>query len=232
MNLRALALSAALVAAGPLAAQALVTTPADLARPVVLEPDQAVIVFGVRRDLAGASKRAARLGFARYDLDRRDILLPPAGEERRRQGASWFVNVRSEGKTAPVDLVVVPVTAGDWVLYGAAAETRYRLAYAFCFDAPVFRVEPGAVVYFGDVTPFARDSSFRMGLQNAEPPTHTMAMPWSSDIAAARAALAPLQPELAARMQPAELRNGATFPCALAYQRHYRIPGIPDLDPR
>lgn len=226
-----LALLGGLLLAGPATAQALVGQPADLRQPVLLLPDQGAIVFGVRRELPGASKRAARLAFARYDLAARDLALPPAGTEKRKDGPNWFVNVRSLGQTQPVDLVVVPVTAGDWVLYGGQAETDRKLSYAFCFGAPVFRVEPGAVVYFGDVTPFVRDNFFSMRNQISEPNTQTMAMAWSSDIEAARATLAKLQPDLAARMQPAALRNGATFVCALAFQRHFRIPGMPDLDP-
>lgn len=230
MSMRAL-FASVLLSATPAGAQAVVQTPADLRKPILLQPDQGVIVVGVRRDLPGASRRAVRLGLARYDLVARDLLNPPAGDEKRKDGPNWFVNVRSQGQTQPVDLLVVPVTAGDWVLYGGQAETDRKLSYAFCFGAPVFRVEPGAVVYFGDVTPFVRDNFFSMRNQISEPNTQTMAMAWSSDIAAARAALAPLQPDLATRMQPAALRNGATFVCALAFQRHFRIPGMPDLDP-
>lgn len=219
----------ALLLAGPACAQAQVLQASDLSQPVALAPDQGAILVGIRRTAPGASRRDVRIALARFDAEGRTLLLPDRSELRRRDGPNWFVNLASRGKSLPFDLLLIPVTAGDWVLYGAQAEVDGRLSVAFCFGAPVVRVNPGEVAYFGDLTPFTRNNFWSARNQISEPNIETIATAWSSDPEGARARLAERQPGLSPALRPADMRNGATFPCALLFQRHFLIPGIPEL---
>jgi hypothetical protein len=116
----------------------------------------------------------------------------------------------------------MPVSAGDYVLYGATPGVK-MVTNTFCFAAPAFSVRPGEIVYFGDVTPYAPAE-----LEDGE---KVMAMAYSAKLDAAREALKS-QPALASGLRAAELRNNATYSCSGQEMMGYVVPGAEALPPK
>jgi len=103
-----------------------------------------------------------------------------------------------------VSAFVVP--AGDWRLVSLSTDTP---ATSHCLGAPMFRVEPGQVVFAGALNV---DGEVSLTLDNA------------------RAALA-AQPHLAERLQPASYVNGSTFECGSAwFATAYEITDAPFVE--
>lgn len=220
---RAAAALAALALAAPAAAQLKVEKPADLAAPVVLAPKQGAIVVGIRRPDKMSEHKGGTVAFARYDLDKRDIVAQPKGAKKAGDTTTYWVQVRSGDKTLAAEYLVMPVAEGDYVLFGATPAKAPQVANTFCLGAPTFHVAAGEVVYFGDLTPYPR-----VKLVDG---TSTEAMAWSSHPDAAKAALAGKQAALAAALKTAELRNEATYGCAGIAMTAYAVPGAPALPP-
>jgi len=221
-TLRAAAALAAFAAAVPAAAQLRVDKPADLAAPVALGPSQGAIVVGIRRPDKMSEHKGGTIAFARYDLAKRDIVAQPKGAKKAGDTTTYWVQVHSGDKTLAAEYLVMPVTAGDYVLFGASPAKVPQVANTFCLGAPAFHVAAGEVIYFGDLTPYPR-----VKLVDG---TSTEAMAWSSHPEAARAALAK-QAALLASLKPAELSNEATFGCAAVTMTAYAVPGAPALPP-
>jgi hypothetical protein len=221
--LRAAATLTALAAALPAAAQLKVDKPADLAAPVTLGPRQGAIVVGIRRPDKMSEHKGGTVAFARYDVEKRDIVAQPRHAKKDGDTTTYWVQVRSGDKTLAAEYLVMPVAAGDYVLFGATPAKMPQVANTFCLGAPTFHVGAGEVVYFGDLTPYPR-----VKLVDG---TSTEAMAWSSHPDAARAALAGKQAGLAAALRPAELRNEATYGCAGLAMTAYAVPGFPALPP-
>jgi len=219
---RAAAALAALALASPAAAQLKVEKPADLAAPVTLGPKQGAIVVGIRRPDKMSEHKGGTFAFARYDLAKRDIVAQPKGAKKAGDTTTYWVQVRSGDKTLAAEYLVMPVTEGDYVLFGASPAKVPQILNTFCLGAPAFHVGAGEVVYFGDLTPYPR-----VKLVDG---TSTEAMAWSSHPDAAKAALAK-QAALAAALKPAELRNEATYGCAAVTMTAYSVPGAPALPP-
>ena len=98
------------------------------------------------------------------------------------------------------------VPAGDWRLVSLSTDTP---ATSHCLGAPMFRVEPGQVVFAGA---FDADGGVSLGLDDA------------------RAALA-AQPHLAERLQAASYVNGSTFECGSAwFATAYEIADAPFVE--
>jgi hypothetical protein len=222
-TLRAAAGLAALAAALPAAAQLRVEKPADLATPVTLGPKQGAIVVGIRRPDKMSEHKGGTFAFARYDVAKRDIVAMPKHAKKEGDTTTYWVQVRSGDKTLSAEYLVMPVTAGDYVLFGASPAKVPQVVNTFCLGGPSFHVAAGEVVYFGDFTPYPR-----VKLVDG---TSTEAMAWSSHPDAAKAALAGKQAALAAMLKPAEIRNEATFGCAAVTMTAYAVPGAPTLPP-
>ncbi|HEX9933455.1 MAG TPA: hypothetical protein VGB08_11485 [Allosphingosinicella sp.] len=214
------ALALAVSAAAPASAQLRVERRANLAAPVELGRNQGAILVGFRRPDAISARRHGAVGFARYDVEARDVIAQPRGARRAGDTNTYWVLAKSGDRTLESDHALMIVSAGDYVLFGAAP-TRI-LDNTFCLGAPTFRVNPGEVVYFGDVTPY-QNVRFEDGHR-------ANAMAYSADLDAARAALQSA-PALAAAVRPAELRNGATFGCVAQNMLSYAVPGAPELPP-
>jgi hypothetical protein len=221
LTLRAAGALAA-VAAVPAAAQLKVEKPADLAAPVALGPKQGAIVVGIRRPDKMSEHKGGTIAFARYDIAKRDIVAMPKHAKKEGDTTTYWVQVRSGDKTLAAEYLVMPVTAGDYVLFGATPAKMPQVANTFCLGAPAFHVAAGEVVYFGDLTPYPS-----VKLVDG---TSTAAMAWSSHPDAARAALGK-QAALAAALKPAELSNEATYGCAGLAMTAYAVPGAPALPP-
>jgi hypothetical protein len=222
-TLRAAAALAVLAAAAPAFAQLKVEKPADLAAPVTLGPKQGAIVLGIRRPDKMSEHKGGTVAFARYDVAKRDIVAMPKHAKKEGDTTTYWVQVRSGDKTLAAEYLVMPVTAGDYVLFGATPAKMPQVANTFCLGAPAFHVAAGEVVYFGDLTPYPK-----VKLVDG---TSTEAMAWSSHPDAAKAALAGKQAALAAALKPAELSNDATYGCAGVAMTAYAVPGAPALPP-
>jgi hypothetical protein len=213
----------ALAAAVPATAQLSVNKPADLTKPIVLNPKQGAIVVGFRRPDKMSAGKTGLVAFARYDVDKRDIVAQPRHAKKEGDTTTYWVQVRSGDKTLAGEYLVLPVTAGDYVLFGATPMKAPQVANTFCLGAPAFHVAAGEVVYFGDLTPYPK-----VRLVDG---TSTQAMAWSSHPDAAKAALAGKQGAIATALKPAELRNEATYGCAGLSMTAYMVPGAPTLPP-
>ncbi len=234
-RLLALALLAT-VAATPVAAQLNVTKRADLTKPVVLAPGQAAIIVGFRRPDELSAGKSGILVFARYDLEKRDLIDRPRDAKKSGDTNTYSISVRSGDRKLTLDHAVMLVSPGDYVLLGAAPGPVPSVTNNFCFSAPVFHVGAGETVYFGDVTPY-------LGVEMAEPnifkPPSVMglkvigdnigsAMAYSANPDDARAAVAG-QPALATGFKPGVIRNGATFGCNAPEMTAYIVPGAESL---
>jgi len=221
---RAAAALAALAAGlAPAAAQLKVEKPADLTQPVTLGPKQGAIVVGIRRPDKMSEHKGGTVAFARYDVARRDIVAQPKGAKKAGDTTTYWVQVRSGDKTLAAEYLVMPVTEGDYVLFGASPAKVPQILNTFCLGAPTFHVGAGEIVYFGDLTPYPR-----VKLVDG---TSTEAMAWSTHPDAAKAALAGKQAALAAALKPAALSNEATYGCAAVTMTAYAVPGAPALPP-
>jgi hypothetical protein len=193
---------------------------ADLAQPVALEPGQAAIVIGFRRPNAASMGKSGQLAFARYDLAKRDLILPPDGAKKKADATTYGIKIASDDRNAALEHVVMLVSPGDYVLLGATPGPVAGVTNSFCFGAPTFSVAAGETVYFGDITPY-----IAVPLADG---SRTNAMAWSDHPEDARAALEN-QPALVAGFRSADLRNAALYRCFGIEMNAYYIPGKPNL---
>lgn len=221
---RALVIAALALAslAAPVSAQLNVNRRADLALPVVLGPGQGAIMVGFRRPDRLSAGKSAAVAFTRYNIEGRDLILQPRHARRDGDTTTYNVLAKSGDRNLPLDHAVMVVSAGDYVLYGATPGPAKQVDNTFCLGTAVFRVNPGEVVYFGDLTPY-------MLVEMADG-HRANAMAYSSHPEEARQALAG-RPELAAAFRPAEIRNGATYGCVAQAMLAYAVPGAPFLPP-
>lgn len=216
--IRSLILAAAI--ASPAAAQLSVQKRADLAKPVVLGPGQGAIVIGFRRPDDWSAGKSGTIAFARYDVERRDMIARPKDAKKLGDTNTYWISVTSGDRKLALDHAVMLVSAGDYVLYGAQPGPGGMVANAFCFSAPTVRVNAGEVVYFGDMTPY-------LGARLADGGNH-FGMAYSFHPDDARMVLAG-QPGLAAAFKPGDVRNGASYTCSGQSMMAYVAPGKPSL---
>lgn len=236
MMIRTLLLASALLAATPAIAQLNVTKRADIVQPIVLAPGQAAVIVGFRRPDAMSMGKSGLVVFGRYDIEKRDLVDRPRDAKKNGDTTTYSISVHSGDRKLPLDHAIMLVSAGDYVLLGAAPGAVPGVTNSFCFGAPTFHVGAGEVVYFGDLTPYL---GVRMAdPNNFAPPTPMgikaisdnigSAMAYSSHSDDARAALS-AQPALAKAFKPAHLRNGATYGCFAQEMTAYIVPGVESL---
>ncbi len=193
----------------------------DPALPVTLAEGEGAIVVAFRRPDALTAGRSAGARFLRYDLQAQDALFRPRDWKKKGDTTTYLVEANSADKRAGIEVQVLRVTAGAYVL-DSLTLVRRQFPVSNCFGAPVFSVAPGQVVYFGDLLPYrVRRNAAGMwagGIFHAE------------NLEDARAALASAQPALAAAMVPAEIQNGATYACAGISMARYDLPGKPKIE--
>jgi len=194
----------------------------DSASPLAIAPEEGAIVFAFRRPDEGSAGRTGEVHFARYDVEARDLVYRPRDWRRRGDNTTYHMAVISRNRRAPLEVHVLKVTPGDYVIAGHVPGL-VPVTNSFCFGAPTFRVEPGQVVYVGDFIPFmnARLSTGERLTQIA----------YTSHIDDTRRTLAVQQPSLAAALTQATLRNGATFACAAVTMDRWDLPGVDSLPP-
>ena len=189
----------------------------DLSKPLALGAGQGAILVAFRRPDGHSLGKSAAAGFARYDAAASDLHYQPRDWKKRGDTTTYAVQARSLDKKAGLELHIVPVTAGRYVLTGAQSGPYTPEAQpSFCLGAPAFDVATGEIVYFGDLTPY-------MGAP-AEKGGKLYAIPYSRDAEAAKALLASRQPALAAAFKPAVVENGATYGCAGVTMTAYQVP--------
>lgn len=237
--------AAALLPLMPASGQLKVTKPADLGTPLQLAQGQGAIVVGFRRPDKMSAGKSGAFSFARYDVAARNTVYQPKDAKAKGDTTTYWVDVRSKNKKQSTEYLVFPVSAGDYVLFGASPGPGGQVLNNFCLGAPTFRVNAGEVVYFGDLAPYmmvkmldpagaSKPSTVGAGLLGgAMIKTMTAgrgnAMAYSSHPDDARTALAG-QPALASALKPAEIRNGATYGCLGQAMTAYQVPGAAELE--
>jgi hypothetical protein len=192
----------------------------DPAVPLALAPGEGAMVFAFRRPDEGSAGRTAEVHFARYDIGQRDLIYQPRDWRSRGDTTTYRMNVISRDRRAPLEVHVMKVTPGDYVIAGHVPGL-VPVTNSFCFGAPTFHVGAGEVVYVGDFVPF----------MNAQMSTgdRLTAMAYTSNIEDSRRTLAAQQPALAAALAPATLRNGATYACSAVTMDRWDIAGLESL---
>jgi len=189
----------------------------DPAAPVTLAPNEAAVVLTFRRPDIDSAGRSGRVDMARYDAEHGDLIYKPKGAKKAGDTTTYFLSTASRDRNSPLEVHVVKVTPGDYVLTGTAVGPLL-VTTTNCFGAPTFGLRAGEVAYVGDFVPLmkARNS------QGQE--VNTLA--YASHVEDARAVLAAKQPAIAALMKPATLRNGATYACSAITMDRWDLPGI------
>lgn len=192
----------------------------DPAAPFALGPDEGALVFAFRRPEGASSGRTGEVQFARYDLAGRDLVYQPRDWRRRGDTTTYRMNVISRDRRAPLEVHVLRVTPGDYVITGHVPGP-VLVTNSFCFGAPTFHVGAGEVVYVGDFIPFM-NAELSSGARLTE-------IAYTSHIEDARRTLAVQQQALADRLVPATLRNRATYACAAISMDRWDISGVEAL---
>jgi hypothetical protein len=185
---------------------------------VKLEPGQGAILVAFRRPDEHSMGKSAAVSFARYKPEEGDLDYQPRDWKKKGDKTTYAVQARSIDKKAGLELHVIPVTAGRYVMSSAQAGPYNPAAVTtFCLGAPSFQVGEGEVVYFGDLTTY-------IGVPGAEG-RKLIAMPYSHDAEGARALLAVKHPALSGAFRPAAVENGATWSCVGQTMTAYRLAG-------
>ncbi len=193
----------------------------DLGAPLKLEPGQGAILVGFRRPDSHSLGKSANAAFARYDAEHGDLHYQPRDWKKKGDTTTYLVQARSIDKKAGLELHILPVTAGRYVLASAQpGPYNPQATNSFCLGAPSFEVKEGEAVYFGDLTPY-------MDAPAADGGT-LLAIPYSQDADGARALLAAKQPLLASTFRAAALQNRATWGCVGQTMTAYHIPEAGD----
>ena len=194
----------------------------DISAPLTLEPGQGAILVGFRRPDAHSLGKSASASFSRYNASEGDLHYQPRDWKKKGDKTTYGVQARSIDKKMGLEMHIIPVTAGRYVLSsGQPGPHNPQAVTTFCLGAPSFEVKEGEVAYFGDLTPY-------MAVPGAEG-GKLLSMPYSRDADGARALLASKQPALAVAFKPAEIENGATWGCVGQAMTAYRIPGAPTV---
>src|SRR4051812_32705165 len=112
MKLRQLlGLGLAISAAFPVSAQLRVEKRADLALPVALGPNQGAILVGFRRPDKMSAGKGGSAAFARYDLERRDVIFQPKKAKKQGDTTTYWVVAKSGDKKLKLDYALMIVSA-------------------------------------------------------------------------------------------------------------------------
>ncbi len=228
-NLMQLGLVAGLLASAssPAIAQLRAEKRADLNLPIILEPNQALLVMGFRRPDTLSLGKNGSIEFTRYDMEKRDMVFEPKNAKKDGDKNTYWVQFTSANRKSPLEYNAMVIAAGDYVLSsstigGGTFMDAQPVVVNFCLSAPVLHVEAGQAVYFGDLTPyqFVKMASGNRG----------NAMKYSTNIEDARKAL-DKQGALATALKPADIHNAAKFGCFGQSMLAYAVPNAPDIGP-
>jgi hypothetical protein len=215
-----LATLAAAAICGPADAQLKVQSRKAYSGATKLEAGQGAILMAFRRPDRMSAGKSGALSFGRYDFEQRDLVFQPKGAKKTGDKTTYWIDVASGDRKAAVEYQLIPVSAGDYVLFGATPGPQKQVLNTFCLGAPAFHVGAGEVVYFGDITPYVIVKT----VEGRSVP----AMAYSSHPDEANQALAK-QPALQQAFRPADLRNEATYGCLGTAMMAYAVPGAATL---
>jgi hypothetical protein len=195
----------------------------DLARPISLAPDQALLIFSIQPTPAGESHGGA-LRFTRDDrYSGMPALVSTDPNGGRRRWPTIQTVHRARDGAATEFAYVVPAGfysfAGAWTIGGFMVD--------FCMGTVAFDVAPGAVLHLGNYV-MARGNQRIASLYGA-PGVGVRIDP--VDLDAARARLA-ASPELAARLAQVSYQNGFVRACTMPIMSSYGfdMPGAPWME--
>lgn len=182
-----------------------------------LRPGEGAILVAFRRPDSYSLGKSAAASFARYDAEKGDLHYQPRDWKKRGDMTTYAVQARSIDKKLGLELHVIPVTAGRYVLTSAQpGPYNPQLSPSFCLGGPSFEVKEGEAVYFGDLTPYMSAP--------AEAGGSLLSVAYSRDSEGARSLLAARQPTLAGAFKQAEIENDATWGCIGQAMTAYRVP--------
>ena len=191
----------------------------DPKAPILLGPDEGLVVVAFRRPDAGSAGRTGQFMMARYDVTARDRVYQPRDWKKKGDKTTYAMTAKSADKKAPYEVQVLRLTAGDYVVDSSATGSLVP-ATTNCFGAPTFHVGAGETVYLGDFIPY-------WNVKTANGAVSTLA--WAPHLEEARTALAAAQPTMASAMKAATWRNRATYASAGLTMDRFDLPGVEAL---
>ncbi|MES3151921.1 hypothetical protein [Sphingomonas faeni] len=194
----------------------------DPKAPFVLAPGEAAVVLAFRRPDALSAGRSALVQLARYDVAGRDLLYRRKDWKKTGDKTVYEVAAGSADRKAPYEVQVLKVTPGDYVIASTAVVAKIATT-SYCFGAPTFHVDPGAVLYVGDFVPVV-DAKLKTG-------ETVSTLAYASHIEDARRTLTTSQPALGAALRPATMQNRATYACSAITMDRWDLPGVGSLPP-
>lgn len=204
-----LMLLAALAMAAPAAAQ--LSEQVDLKKPERPVPGATETMI-VLRPHAASMAGDNRILFYRYDPATGKVAVDAQGKPVGTKVT--FTYSLFGGKKGEKALRVAILPAGDYVLAGRTFNVSFT--DIFCFGAPRFTLQPGAVTYIGDFDMLA--------LEKMRDGERRNAMRYSMDIEDARKQLEAVYPDLAPQLAAWSPTNGATFQCIGDEFTAYAVP--------
>lgn len=193
----------------------------DTLSPVQLAANEGAVVLGIRRPNTASAGKAVSLDLARYDRKANDLIYQPRDWKKTGDTTSYIRAVVSGNRKAGLEVQVAKLTAGDYVITGAAVGAL--IGSTNCFGAPTFHVEPGEVLYLGDFIPV-------WGATGADG-KKLSGLGYASRIEDSRRLLSGAQPALAAALKPARIQNGATYACSAVTMDRWDIAGAEMIAP-
>ncbi|MFZ5707957.1 MAG: hypothetical protein ACOY5R_22085 [Pseudomonadota bacterium] len=187
--------------------------------PLALEPGEGAIVLAFRRSDPTSAGRHGGLVLARYDIEKRELIYQPKDWKKKGDKTSYTRDIFSDDRKAGLEVQIVRLTAGDYVLTSMGLGNV--LMTGNCFGAPVFHVGAGEVLYIGDFIPF-----WGTKLSNGG---KAFQLSYTSHPEDSRNVIGRFQPELARRMQLATWRNNATYGCGAVSMDRFDLPGAEPL---
>jgi len=190
--------------------------------PVQLAANEAAVVLAYRRTSASNAGKFVQLALTRYDPAAGEVVYQPRDWKKKGDKTTYAKQVPSGDRHSGLEVQVVKLTPGDYVIDGAAVGSNV-ITSTNCFGAPTFHVSAGEVLYLGDFVPVwgapGDDGKKPFGLG------------YASRIDDSRRLLLGSQPVLAAALRPAALRNRATYACSAVTMTRWDLPGVPNVQP-
>lgn len=180
-----------------------------------LDPANAYVLIGVRRNMPQTERRVALMQLLRYDGAKRDLVFKPKRKSGEKDLTTYSPLITAREKDAAYELLLVQLTPGEYVIDSQGANIPFAVSTQ-CFGAPSFKVEAGQIGYLTDASPFVGAK-----LKNGN---KASALIFSQHLEDARNALATLRSDLAGRLQPVTIANGATYSCMGTSMTRYDYP--------
>jgi hypothetical protein len=193
----------------------------DTNAPLQLQANEAAVVLAYRRPTSGSAGKFVELALGRYDRSANDLVYQPRDWKKTGDKTTYYREVPSGNRKAGLEVQVVKLTPGDYVITGASVGAA-QIMSTNCFGVPTFHIAPGEVLYLGDFVPVwgapGEDGKKLFGLG------------YASRIDDSRRLLSGAQPAIAAALKPAELRNHATYACSAVTMDRWDLPGMQEVE--